>query len=360
VLASGWLTQGPEVEAFEHEVAGFVGAPHACAVSSGSAALLLALEAVGVGPGSEVVTVSHSFIATVDAVRLAGATPVYVDPATFNIDPTLVEPALSSRTAAVLCVHQMGMPADLTALLEITDRHGLPLVEDAACAAGAEIHWRGGWERVGRPRGAAVCFSFHPRKLLTTGDGGMVTTTDAAVDGAIRRRRSHGMSVPAHDRHVAGGVRFETYDEPGFNFRMSDLGAAVGRVQLRRLDHEVARRRVLADRYRSLLAGVAGVTAPVEPAWARSNWQSWCVRLDDRLEQRHVMERLLDAGVASRRGVMCAHRERAYPPGTWRPGSQLANGEAAQDRCVLLPLYGAMTDADQDVVVAALAEACGP
>jgi perosamine synthetase len=361
VISSRWLTQGPEVAAFEQDFAGFVGAPHACAASSGSAALLLALLAVGAGPGREVVTVSHSFIATTDAIRMTGATPVFVDidPGTYNMDPALVEAALAPETAAILCVHQLGMPSDLGAILVVAERHAIPVVEDAACAAGSEILAHGSWERIGRPHGAAACFSFHPRKLLTTGDGGMVVTADSEVDGRVRRLRVHGMNVAAHTRHESPTVSFETYSEPGFNHRLTDLQAAVGRVQIGRLPAAVTRRRELAVRYADLLSDVPRVSAPVEPPWARSNWQSYCVRLDDELDQLVVMQRLLDEGVASRRGVMCAHREPAYPPGTWRRGSpSLAHSEAAQDRGVILPLYPEMTEAEQDIVVHALGKAC--
>ena len=177
-ILSGWVTQGPEVAAFEREFAAYVGSPHACAVSSGTTALHLALLAVGVRPGDEVITVSHSYIATANSIRYCGATPVFVDidPATFNIDPRKIEPAISERTRAILCVHQMGMPCDLKAIVEIGRRRGLPVVEDAACAIGSEILWQGQWEKIGKPHGDVACFSFHPRKLLTTGDGGMLTT----------------------------------------------------------------------------------------------------------------------------------------------------------------------------------------
>ncbi|MDQ6840013.1 MAG: DegT/DnrJ/EryC1/StrS family aminotransferase [Actinomycetota bacterium] len=360
VLDSGWLTQGPEVAAFEEELAEVVGAPVACAVSSGSAALLLALGAVGAGRGAEVVTVSHSFIATADAIRMTGATPVFIDidPASSNMDPALLGPAISARTVAVVCVHQMGMPADLAAILPIAAEHGVAVIEDAACAVGSEILWGDRWEPIGRPHGMAACFSFHPRKLVTTGDGGMVTTGDAGFDRQVRGARAHGMSVAAHARHEADKVTFETYDRPGFNFRLTDLQAAVGRVQLGRLAGSVQRRRVLAGRYHRLLAEIPTVGVAVEPPWARSNWQSYGVRLAEGLDQRTVMQGLLDRGVASRRAVMCAHRERAYPPGSWRAGSELSHSEAAQDRGVLLPLYPQMSHADQDLVVEALGAVC--
>lgn len=362
-IASGWLTQGPEVAAFEREFAEYVGAPHACAVSNCTTALHLALLAVGVSPGDEVVTVSHSFIATANAIRYCGATPVFVDidPETFNIDPDRVAAALSPRTRAILCVHQMGMPCDLARLLEIARSHGLPLIEDAACAIGSEIEIDGRWERIGKPHGDIACFSFHPRKVITTGDGGMLTTANAEIDKKLRLWRQHGMSVPDAVRHGSSQVIFESYPILGFNYRMTDIQAAVGREQLKRLPAILTRRRELADAYRRALAGIEGLTAPVEPSWARSNWQSYCVRLADHLDQRDVMQRLLDSGVASRRGIMCAHLEDAYAHEPWSADQAqgreaLRHSEAAQSHCILLPLYAQMTDAEQETVVSTLRE----
>src|SRR4051794_38725620 len=197
-ILSGWVTQGPEVAAFEKEFAAFVGAPHACAVSSGTTALHLALLAAGVRRGDEVITVSHSYIATANSIRYCGALPVFVDiePETFNIDPQKIEPAITERTRAILCVHQMGLPCDLSPILTIAGKYNIPVVEDAACAIGSEILWDGNWERIGKPHSDIACFSFHPRKLLTTGDGGMLTTRDAEIDARFRLWRQHGMSTP--------------------------------------------------------------------------------------------------------------------------------------------------------------------
>ncbi len=360
-LLSGWVTQGPEVAAFEAEFAAAVGAPHACAVSNCTVALHLALRAAGVGEGDDVLTVSHSFIATANAIRYVGARPLFVDvePATFNIDPARVEEAITPRTRAILCVHQMGMPCDLAALVEIARRRGLPLIEDAACAVGSEILWDGAWERVGRPRGDVACFSFHPRKLVTTGDGGMLTTADEEWDRRFRLWRQHSMDVPDTVRHGSGQVIFEEYAELGFNYRMTDLQAAVGREQLKRLPAMIERRRLQVERYRELLAGVPGLVLPAEPAWARSNWQSFCVMLPAACDQREVMQAMLDAGVSTRRGIMCAHREPAYAREPWLAGpSGLTVSERAQDHGLILPLFHDLTGGQQETVAAALAAAC--
>lgn len=358
VILSGWITQGPEVAAFEREFAAAVGTPHACAVSSATTALHLALLVLGVRPGDEVVTVSHSFIATANAVRYCGATPVFVDidPATFNIDPALIGAALSPRTRAILCVHQLGMPCDLGAILPLARARGVPVVEDAACAIGSEIRLGAGWERIGRPHGDVACFSFHPRKLLSTGDGGMLTTANAELDRQVRLLRQHGMDVPDTVRHGSPRVLVETYPVLGFNYRMTDIQAAVGREQLKRLPDMVARRRALAARYAERLAGIPQVACPAEPAWARSNWQSYAVRLRG-CDQRTVMQRMLDAGVSTRPGVMNAHCEPAYAGGWSTTPAGLARSEQARGTVLLLPLYHEMTESDQDRVVEVLARA---
>ncbi|NOX62629.1 MAG: DegT/DnrJ/EryC1/StrS family aminotransferase [Chloroflexi bacterium] len=370
-LSSGWVTQGPEVAAFEQEFAEFVGAEHACAVSNCTVALHLALRAVGVGPGDEVITVSHSFIATANAVRYCGATPVFVDiePGTFNMNPALIEPAISERTKAILCVHQVGMPCNLAEIVAIAREHGLAVVEDAAPAIGSEILWQGEWQRIGRPHGDIACFSFHPRKLLTTGDGGMITTNNPEWDKKFRLWRQHSMSVPDTVRHGARQVIFESYVELGFNYRMTDIQAAVGREQLKRVPEMVARRRYLVERYRQKLSEIPGVGLPEEPAWARSNWQSFVVRLPEAANQRDVMQFMLDRGVSTRRAVMNSHREPAYAQEPWlcarrgqcdcAPGSceMLIESERAQDHAIILPLFQLMTEEQVDEVVETLSAA---
>lgn len=359
VILSGWITQGPEVAAFEQEFAAFVGAPHAVAVSNCTTALHLALLAVGVGPGDEVVTVSHSYIATANSIRYCGAEPVFVDVdrATRNMDAALVEAAITDRTRAILCVHQVGMPCDLAALVEISRRRGIPLVEDAACAIGSEIRWGGEWQRIGRPHGDVACFSFHPRKVMSTGDGGMITTANPDLDAFARLRRQHGMSVNDRVRHASNQVIFEEHSVLGFNYRMTDIQAAVGREQLKRMPEIVATRRRIAARYHELLAEVDGLGVPHEPAWARSNWQSYTVSLPEHVDQRDVMQHLLDRGVASRRGIMCAHRE--VPHRHARVSGDLSASEWVQDHTIVLPLFPQMEDEDllqvRDALAGALA-----
>lgn len=357
VVRSGWLTQGPQVAAFEAEFAAIVGAPHACAVSNCTTALHLALLAAGVGPGDEVVTVSHSFIATANAIAQCGATPIFVDidPATFNMAPEAAAAAITARTKAIVCVHQMGMPCDLEAIVAIGRRSGIPVIEDAACAIGSERLQGDVWRPVGGPAGDVACFSFHPRKVLTTGDGGMITTAHAEWDHKFRLWRQHGMSVSDVARHGSARVVTEEYSVAGYNYRMTDVQAAIGREQLKRLPDLVARRRRLADGYRARLADLPEVTLPPEPMGLRSNWQSFCVRLPEAADQGTVMQAMLDRGIATRRGIMCAHLEPPYAEAPRR--FALPESERARDHAILLPLYTGMTEADQDAVVDGLRDA---
>jgi len=356
-ILSGWVTQGPQVAAFEKEFAERVGAAHACAVSSCTTALHLALYAMGVGRGDEVITVSHSFIATANAVRYCAAEPVFVDidPRTYNMDPVLMERAITTRTKAIMPVHQMGMPCEMEAILDIARRHGLPVVEDAACAIGSELRISAEWEPIGRPLGIIACFSFHPRKIITTGDGGMLTTNDAELDRKFRLLRQHGMSISDTARHVAHAVVFEEYPVVGFNYRMTDMQAAVGRVQLQRLPAILKRRVELANRYAAKLREVRGLQTPYVPEYARPNYQSYPVRVKAEypLTRNELMDRLLKRGISTRRGIMNSHQEQPYAA----TEVSLPESEAARDSVILLPLHTGMTDADQDRIIRELCEA---
>ena len=274
------------------------------------------------------------------------------------MDPALVEASIGSRTKEILCVHQMGMPCDVHRLASIALLHGLPLIEDAACAIGSEVRKASGdFELVGRPHGDIACFSFHPRKLITTGDGGMLTTRNAEHDRRFRIERQHGMDVPDLTRHTSSRIIDDTHVSLGYNYRMTDVQAAVGRVQLTRLTEIVSRRRALASRYVEMLSKLPVVT-PQVPEWARSNWQTFWIELPEGADRRRIMQLLLDDGIATRRGVHCAHREPAYSHEPWKVGDGgLARSEQLQDRSLVLPLYHQMTEADQDRVAAALAKA---
>ncbi|MBT5367526.1 MAG: DegT/DnrJ/EryC1/StrS family aminotransferase [Nitrospinaceae bacterium] len=357
-ILSGWITQGPRVAEFEAAFAGVVGADHACAVSNCTAAMHLTLLAAGVGPGDEVITASHSFIATANSVRYCGAEPIFVDidSGTFNMDPAKVQEAITDRTRAILCVHQMGMPCELDAILGVARERGIAVIEDDACAAGSEVLVDGSWESVGRPHGDVACFSFHPRKVISTGEGGMLTTKNPEMDRNFRIARHQGMSVSDTERHGASQVIFESYPTIGYNYRMTDIQAAIGLKQVERLAGLVARRRALAERYGEILSGISGLALPFEPEWARSNWQSYCVRLPEGCDQRKVMQHMLDHGVSTRRGIMCSHLEAPYAGATLR--HLLPESVRAQAQCVLIPLFPQMSELEQNQVAEALSDGC--
>jgi perosamine synthetase len=352
-VRSGWVAQGPRVAAFEEAFAERVGARHGVAVSSCTTALHLSLVALGLGPGDEVVVPSLSFIATANAVRYVGAVPVFadVDLATGNVTPATVDAVRTARTRAVLAVHQAGVPADVRALRAACADWGLPLVEDAACAIGSTVD--GG--PVGR--GALLAaWSFHPRKLLTTGEGGMVTTDDPEWAARLRRLREHGMDVSAAERHASGKPVLERYLETGFNYRMTDIQAAVGLAQLEKLDALVARRRELAARYGELLADVPGLTPVRDPAYGQGNVQSYWVLLaeDFPVDRDALLGLLAEAGVSARRGIMASHLEPAYAD---HPAAPLPVTERLARDALILPLFHTMTDEQQERVVTVLRDA---
>jgi len=284
------------------------------------------------------------------------------------MDPEALADVLTAATRAILVVHQVGMPCDLERILEIARARGLPVVEDAACAAGSERQVGGRWSRIGGSGGELACFSLHARKPITTGEGGMITCRDAGLAEQLRLMRNHGMTADAVARHRASAVAFEDYVAPYGNHRLSDIAGAIGRAQLRRLPAMTVRRRAIAARYHSLLEVTQAAAPLAEPEWARSNWQSYPVELPYGADQWVVMQRMLDAGIATRRGVMCAHLTRAWPKGTWSCGAErcctgqacgaLRRSETARDRQILLPLFTSLGETDQARIVETLSRAC--
>ena len=352
VLRSGWVSQGPRVAEFEQRFAEYVGAREAIAVSSCTTALHLALVAAGVQRGDEVLCPSLSFVATANAIVYAGAKPVFIDidPFTFNINPNQIENAITRRTKAILVVHQIGLPCALREISEIASRRGLAVVEDAACAIGSEYEGK----RIGSPYSAMACFSFHPRKILTTGEGGMITTGDSDAAARMRRLRQHAMNVSDLSRHGATKVVFESYDEVGYNYRMTDMQAAVGLVQLERLPDMLSRRRALALRYSERLSAIPWLIVPREPEQCRHNFQSYMVRLreDAPITRDELMQKLLDRGVSSRRGIMAIHREAPYQNDSWERRLPVTN--LVTDATLVLPLFHEMTEEEQDYVMKCL------
>jgi perosamine synthetase len=294
---------------------------------------------------------SLSFIATANAAKYVGAVPVFadVDRHTANVTVDTVAPLITERTAAVVVVHQAGVPADVDGLRPVLDAFGIPLVEDAACAIGST------YKGASVGAGAQVtAWSFHPRKVLTTGEGGMVTLDDDGVASRLRRLREHGMSVSAADRHSSSDVVFEDYVEVGFNYRMTDIQAAIGLVQLTRLDGLIAERRARAARYQELLSGLPLQTAD-DPAYGTTNYQSFWVLLPrDAPTSRDALLRMLaERGISARRGIMAAHLEPAYASnaGVWVPPGTLPVTERFTRDSLILPLFPGMSDDDQDRVV---------
>lgn len=357
VLESGWLTQGPRVEAFERAVAAYCGARHAVAASNCTSALHLALLACGIGPGDEVILPSMTFIATANAVRYCGAQPVFaeIDPATYNLDPAAAAQAVTPRTRAILIAHQLGLPAELDAFEDLAERRQLRLIEDAACALGSRYR--------GRPiggRGHLACFSFHPRKLISTGEGGMVLCDDDDAAERVRRLRQHGMNFSDRERHGSRRLTIENYRHVGFNYRMTDLQAAIGVVQMQRLESLLAERRRLAADYDRQLADHPYLRTQQPPAHVEPNYQSYAVELTDDapLARNELLNFLLARDIAAKPGVMTIHREDAYREQS--RSLELPHSERASDRSLLLPLYPGLSETDQHAVLLALWEAFAP
>jgi perosamine synthetase len=348
VLASGWVAQGPRVAEFERAVATAVGSIDAVATSSCTAALHLALIVAGIGPGDDVIVPSLSFVATANVVGFVGANVVFadVDESTLNLTPETISASLTPSTRAVIVAHQAGAPADMTAIHERCDPAGIIVIEDAACAIGSTL-----W---GRPVGShsdLVAFSFHPRKVITTGEGGMLATSRPDWAGRLRRLRSHGMSMSDAARHASSTPVLEEYLEQGLNYRMTDLQASVGLVQLDRLEAIVERRRRLAARYQEELAPIRGLVTATDPPHGSNNYQSFWALLPDAFptSRDELLGEFYRAGIGARRGIMASHLEPAYSGHRQGP---LPVTERVTHQSVILPLFHDLTAEEQDHVVA--------
>lgn len=352
-ILSGWVAQGPRVASFEAAVAARVGANAGVAVSSATAGLHLALVAAGVQPGDEVVVPSLSFIATANAVHHAGATAVFADVGVDapNVTVASLASVVTAKTRAVIVVHQLGVPCELGAISLFCQQRGLQLIEDAACAIGSTVQ--------GRPvggHGHLAVFSFHPRKLLTTGEGGLIACQDLDVAARLRRLRQHAMDQSAVARHSAREFVFERYLEVGWNYRMTDVQAAIGLVQLGRLNRLLLRRRAQAARYRRELSDLRQLSMATDPPHGTNNYQTFWLRIGDggRLARDAALQALSEAGIGARRAVMAAHSEPAWAHYDHGP---LPETERWADDALALPLFHQMTPSEQDQVIVALRRA---
>jgi dTDP-4-amino-4,6-dideoxygalactose transaminase len=350
-LRSGWLTMGPRNGAFEKALARYVGTPRAATVSSGTAALHLACLAAGVGPGDEVIVPAFTFVATANAARYVGAEPILCDVRSardFNIDPEDVARRITPRTRAVVAVHFCGYPAELLALRELCDEHGLVLIEDCAQAIGAHVDAAG--RQVGTV-GELGCFSFFSKKQLCVGEGGMVSTADEALDARVRLLRSHAMTSTTWDRHRGHDPAYDVVDI-GFNFRLDEPRAALGLSRLARLDEHIAGRRAVVRAYRARLAEIPGIELAFdEQAVQRASHFAFPVLLADR-DTRDRFRAELKANGIQTTWYPALHTFTEYQRFT-PPGGLPATSEVADRHCVL-PLGSTMTEIDVDLVVDAV------
>lgn len=363
-IRSGWVTTGPRAKRFEQEFANFLGEPrlHCMAVNSATAGLHLALEALGIGPGDEVVTTTHTFTATAEVVRYLGADVVLVDvdPATLCIDATQVQAAITERTKAIVPVHYAGLAADMPALLEIARKHGLKVVEDAAHA----LPTTSGGQMVGTLDSDLTVFSFYANKTISTGEGGMVVTRDAALAERVKVMRLHGINRDAFDRFRSSTPAW--YYEviaPGFKYNLTDVAAAMGLAQLAKLPRFLARRQYLAARYREELAGLPLLLPPEPPPGEVHAWHLYVVRLDDAaaelISRDALIQALADRGIGTSVHYIPLHRQPYWRDRYELTAEMFPCSEAAYQRMLSIPLFTAMSDADQDRVIAALREILG-
>ena len=354
VLESGWVAQGPQVARFESLFANAMDTSFAVATSNCTTALHLALVVAGVGAGDDVVVPSFSFIATANAPTYVGARPVFadVDRETGNVTATTIAEALTDRTTAVIVVDQGGVPVDLDPIRTLCDERGIRVIEDAACGAGST--YKGSSVGAGADISA---WSFHPRKLLTTGEGGMLTSSRESWAVRARQLREHSMSVSANSRHASVLAPPEEYNEVGFNYRLTDLQAAIGIVQLSRLPEIVARRRDIAARYAEALADVAGIRLVHDPVWGTSNFQSLWLEVGPEypLNRERLLEHLAAGEISARRGIMASHRQPAYQ-GRDTGSADLSVTELLTDNTLILPVFHQMTPGEIERVVDAIRE----
>jgi dTDP-4-amino-4,6-dideoxygalactose transaminase len=358
-LRSGWITTGPKAKRFEADFAAFLGdgSLHCVAVNSATAGLHLALEALGIGPGDEVITTTHTFTATAEVVRYLGADVrlVDIDPATLNIDPRLIEDAITPKTRAIIPVHYGGLAADMPAILSLAQHHGLKVVEDAAHA----LPTTAGGALIGTLASDATVFSFYANKTITTGEGGMLVTRDAAVAQRAQVMRLHGMSRDAFDRFTASLPSW--YYEivaPGFKYNLTDIAAAIGLHQLKKADAFAARRTQIAQRYNKAFAPLPVVTAPAAPAGEKHAWHLYALRLGDAapIARDLLIERLFARGIGCSVHYIPLHQQPYWRDRYALTPETFPHSQRVYERQVSLPIYTRMSDADVDRVIEAVTQ----
>jgi perosamine synthetase len=354
VLRSGWICQGPKVMEFEQALASWIGVEHGVATNACTSSLHLALHLSGVRAGDEVIVPSSTCMATANAIHHAGGTPVFadIDPRTFNLDARSAEEAITSRTKAILVVHQIGLPADIAAFQELVRRKHLAIVEDGACSLGAT--YRG--KRVGA-LGSPTCFSFHPRKMVTTGEGGLIATSDAALAAKARVLRATGASSSDLERHQAKGTLVQQYEDVGYNYRMTDLQAAIGLVQLRKLDAMVTERTAQAKYYDELFRNIEEIDPPYVPSDSTHAYSSYLITLRRNcpLRRDELLKQLADQGISCRVGIQPLHQEPFYSAQWGR--TVFPHTEAAAKNTLFLPIFPGLRPDQQDQVMRAIQHA---
>lgn len=336
-ILSGWVTQGPRVAEFEENFANYVGSKYAVAVSNCTTALHLSMIVAGIKEGDEVICPSMSYIATANCITYVGAKPVFAEVnEDYNLDINDVEKKITSKTKGILLVHQMGMPADIDTFQKLCKDKGLILIEDAACAIGSEYNGR----KIGS-HSDLVCFSFHPRKVITTGDGGMISTSNKQFNDRLKTLRKHAMSISDHDRHNSTEILFEDHLEVGYNYRMTDIQAAVGIEQLKKLDFIIEERRKIAKLYIESLKELDCLILPIEKKGYITNYQSFSIYLKQNcpIKRNEIMRKLIEKGISTRRGIMTSHQETAYK----HRNENLPKSEDLRDNSIIIPLYVPMS-----------------
>lgn len=347
-VRSGWILQGPRVAEFERLLGDYIGMPYAVSCSSCTTGLHMALLILGIGPGDEVIVPSYSYIATTNVIVHAGATPVFadIDPQTFTIDPKDIEKKITKKTKAVIAVDQMGLCADWDAIIKITKKHKLFLIEDAAC--GLASTYKG---KMAGTFGDIAVFSFHPRKAITTAEGGLLVTKNKDWADYAEKLRAHGANVSVAQRSTSAKIILEEFPMIGYNYRMSDIHAALGVSQFNKLEHFLAKRQEIANRYTEAFRNHSTITPPFVPQNYGHTFQTYQVRLQGFGEKNRntVMQKMLDAGISTRQGIPSAHLQPPYKKLV--PGIHLPHTELASDECLCLPTFTGLSDDDQKIII---------